>query len=355
MKTIIRNGADNLGCVGTLFLIFIILFVAGVALSNVSLEADGAGQTAVPPTVVEALAQLPPTNTVTAEPTHTLSPTPINTDTPTATQPPTATATNTATATPSSTPTEGPSPTPTDTPKPPPLPTPSENYSWTLKAPILMYHYISVPPQDADEYRIDLSVTPDNFRAQMAYLAENGYSTVTLYDLSLAIVNKRELPPNPVVITIDDGYRDNYENAFPVLQEFGLTATIFIPTEFIDSGNPNYMTWEMIVEMADYGIDFEVHSRTHPDLTNRERDYLIWEILGPQETLAAHLGYAPRYFAYPSGRYDQAVIDMLAELNFWGAVTTAGGKWHGFNDRFEWTRMRVRNSYSLGEFADLVQ
>ena len=218
-----------------------------------------------------------------------------------------------------------------------------------------MYHYISIPPQDADEYRIDLSVTPDNFRAQMAFLVESGYNTIDFYDLSLAIVNKRELPPNPVIITLDDAYRDNYENAFPVLKEFGLKTTIFVPTEFIDSGNPNHLTWEMIDEMAAYGIRFESHSKSHPDLSGRERDFLIWEILGSQETLAAHLGYTPRYFAYPSGRYDETTIEILTELDFWGAVTTAGGKWHGFNDRYEWTRMRVRNSYSLPEFADLVQ
>jgi peptidoglycan/xylan/chitin deacetylase (PgdA/CDA1 family) len=218
-----------------------------------------------------------------------------------------------------------------------------------------MYHYISVPPEDADIYRTDLSVTPDNFRAQMIYLVENGYSTIDFYDLSLAIVNKRELPPKPVIITLDDGYRDNYENAFPILKEFGLTATIFIPTDFIDQGNPNHLSWEMIEEMAEYGIRFEPHSKTHPDLRDRDREFLIWEILGPQETLAAHLGYTPRYFAYPGGRYDEAVITILAELDFWGAVTTAGGKWQGYNDRYEWTRMRVRYSATINEFADLVE
>jgi peptidoglycan/xylan/chitin deacetylase (PgdA/CDA1 family) len=111
----------------------------------------------------------------------------------------------------------------------------------------------------------------------------------------------------------------------------------------------------MIEEMAEYGIRFEPHSKTHPDLRDRDREFLIWEILGPQETLAAHLGYTPRYFAYPGGRYDEAVITILAELDFWGAVTTAGGKWQGYNDRYEWTRMRVRYSATINEFADLVE
>jgi peptidoglycan/xylan/chitin deacetylase (PgdA/CDA1 family) len=324
-------------------------------LGNADLQSDAQTQTAVSPAEPAALTQITaePTSTTTStpSPTQTLPPPKVSTATATATQ----TATNTPTHTPTATPTEGPSPTPTDTPKPPPLPTPSGNYSWTLKVPILMYHYISVPPEDADIYRTDLSVTPDNFRAQMIYLVENGYSTIDFYDLSLAIVNKRELPPKPVIITLDDGYRDNYENAFPILKEFGLTATIFIPTDFIDQGNPNHLSWEMIEEMAEYGIRFEPHSKTHPDLRDRDREFLIWEILGPQETLAAHLGYTPRYFAYPGGRYDEAVITILAELDFWGAVTTAGGKWQGYNDRYEWTRMRVRYSATINEFADLVE
>jgi peptidoglycan/xylan/chitin deacetylase (PgdA/CDA1 family) len=350
-----KNSADGIGCVGILFLGFIILFIAGVSLGNADLQSDAQTQTAVSPAEPEALTQITaePTSTTTStpSPTQTLPPPKVSTATATATQ----TATNTPTHTPTATPTEGPSPTPTDTPKPPPLPTPSGNYSWTLKVPILMYHYISVPPEDADIYRTDLSVTPDNFRAQMIYLVENGYSTIDFYDLSLAIVNKRELPPKPVIITLDDGYRDNYENAFPILKEFGLTATIFIPTDFIDQGNPNHLSWEMIEEMAEYGIRFEPHSKTHPDLRDRDREFLIWEILGPQETLAAHLGYTPRYFAYPGGRYDEAVITILAELDFWGAVTTAGGKWQGYNDRYEWTRMRVRYSATINEFADLVE
>ncbi|RMG98577.1 MAG: polysaccharide deacetylase family protein, partial [Chloroflexi bacterium] len=234
------------------------------------------------------------------------------------------------------------------------LPTPIGPYSWTLKVPILMYHYISVPPADADIYRYDLSVEPDNFRAQMAYLAENGYTTIDLYDLSLAITNKKELPPKPVILTFDDGYRDNYENAFPVLQEFGLKGTFFVVTEFVDRGLEAYMTWPMLEEMAAAGQRIEPHSKTHADLRNRDRDFLIWEILGSQETIAAHIGYTPRYFAYPGGRYDDAVIQILRELDYWGAVTTISGKWHGFADRYEWTRLRVRHDTTLAEFADLI-
>jgi peptidoglycan/xylan/chitin deacetylase (PgdA/CDA1 family) len=238
--------------------------------------------------------------------------------------------------------------------KPAPLPTPAGVYSWTLKVPILMYHYISSPPEDADKYRIDLSVTPADFREQMDFLAENGYETIDLYDLSLAITNKIELPPKPVIITLDDGYRDNYENAFPILQEHGFEATFFIVTEFIDNNLDGYMSWEMVEEMFAAGMRIEPHSKTHPDLSVREREYMIYEILGSMETIAAHTGERPRYFCYPGGRYNETTLEVVEELDFWGAVTTASGDWHGFNERFEWSRVRMRNTTGLSEFIDMV-
>lgn len=329
------------GCISSVFLFVLLLFVMGAVISR-----PERGEAPLPTQAVAA--QLPtvtlPATTNTAVPTHTASPTPTITQTPA----------NTPTSTPTSDPTSTPLP-PTPTFTPPPLPTPQDAYSWTLKVPILMYHYISTPPEDADVYRVDLSVEPDAFRAQMAYLAENGYSTIDFYDLSRAITNRQELPPKPVILTFDDGYVDNYENAFPILQEYGLTGVFFIVTEFIDNGRSGYLTWEMVREMAAAGHRFEPHSRTHPDLRGQQRDYLIWQILGPQETIAHHIGYTPRYFSYPSGAYDEDVMQILLELDFWGAVTTRSGKEHGFVNRFEWPRLRVRNNTPLPEFIDLVE
>ncbi len=234
------------------------------------------------------------------------------------------------------------------------LPTPSGTYSWTLMTPILMYHYISDPPADADVYRVDLSVTPDNFRDQLAWLRDNGYTAIDYYDLTMAIVGYSELPEKPVLLTFDDGYLDNYTNAFPLLQEYGFKGTFFVITEFVDSGREGYMTWPMIEEMARAGHRIESHSRTHPDLTEKDRDGLIWELLGSQQTLAAHIGYTPRYFCYPGGDYNEQTIALLRELDFWGAVTTANDTWHGFNERFEWGRLRIRNDTTVAELAQIT-
>ena len=249
---------------------------------------------------------------------------------------------------------EAATPAPTEAIANEPLPTPMGIYSWTLKVPILMYHYVSEPPPGSDIYRTDLSVSPNSFRQQMAFLSENGYTPVDLYTLSLAIVNQATLPEKPVILTFDDGYLDMYDHVFPVLQEYGFTGTFFIISDYIDQEREGYMTWDMVTEMAQAGHRIESHSKTHPDLSQKSRDGLIYEILGAQETIAAHTGARPRYFCYPGGTYNDETIAVLKELDYWGAVTTQNGTWHGFDDRFEWRRVRIRNTTTIEEYGYLL-
>lgn len=382
------GGIDVIGCAGTLFLLLLVFAVATTVFGRsprsttraadvvgvidaVETEPSAQGVLAAAdsetPTTA-ALVTLTPTATTDPEvtvrpsathlPTITPLPTSTATATPTATPLPTATAVPTLTATPDAEMTAQAAAAAANLPPPPPptavpvlLPTPFNDQSVAVQVPILMYHYISAPPAGADKYRVDLSVSPDVFRQQMAYLRDNGYTTIDFYDLSLAITKQTTLPPKPVIITLDDGYRDNYENAYPILREFGFEATFFIISEFIDQGIDRYMTWPMVEELAAAGMRIEVHSRTHIDLRGRSREELVWQMLGPQETIAAHIGYTPRYFSYPSGRYDEAAVAMVEELGFWGAVTTRSGVLHGFENRYLWSRQRIPNGLPLHEFA----
>lgn len=361
-----QGATPRAGCVASFLVAIIILFFLALVLS----QSPGTTTAASVQTVVEAnetvtaVAALPTialTHTPPPAASPTLKPSATSTHTPTPTNTPTPSQTPTNTPTPTLTNTPPPNatftPTPTATLPPPlsgPLPTPNGIYSYTMKVPVLMYHYISEPPEGSDIYRTDLSVTPELFRAHMQYLAENGFTPIDLYDLSRAITQHGGLPEKPVIITIDDGYRDNYENGFPILKEFGFTATIFLATNFLDDGHPGYLTWAMVKEMSEAGIRFEPHSKSHSDLSGRGRDFLIYEMLGSQETVAAHIGYMPRYFAYPSGRYDETAMQVLEELGFWGSVTTMGGTWHGYENRFEWKRVRIHNYTAVEDFAKLV-
>ena len=243
--------------------------------------------------------------------------------------------------------------TPADTPTP--LPTP-DGVMREVHVPILMYHYVSVAPTPEDVYRVDLSTTPDMFYRQMRWLKENGYNVISLEHLMYYLdTGWPELPPRPIVLTFDDGYVDNYTNALPVLQKFGFTGTFFVLTDVTDRREPGYMTWEMLREMRAAGMDIQVHGREHQQMTGRDRDWLIFHLLGPAQTINANLGYQPRFLAYPSGHYDDEVIDVAREMGYWAAVTTTQGSLQSKAAPFEMRRLRVRGDWDLAAFAGIVQ
>jgi peptidoglycan/xylan/chitin deacetylase (PgdA/CDA1 family) len=288
------------------------------------------------------LALLQPTATMTATATSSPTPTSTSTPSPTATATMTATATSTptatATATVTSTPTRSATPSPTATPEPQPTP---DGTPRTLVVPILMYHYISAPPSDADAIRRDLSVSPARFAAHLEALRARGYTTISLHDLALALQVGHPLPDNPIVLTFDDGYRDAYEHALPLLLEYGYTGTFFLVTGFIDDGRPEFVTWEQVIEMHRAGMEIGSHSYTHPDLRHRDTDYLIWQALGPREAIEARIGEPVRFFCYPAGKYDERVIQVLRSAHYWGAVTVAQDAEHHSAAMFELRRIRV--------------
>lgn len=281
-----------------------------------------------------------------------IQPSPTRTSTPIATASPTWTPAPSRTATrpilPTDTPPSPATPIPTDTPKPQPTPAVGD---LTLRVPILMYHYLSVPPVDANTIRRDLSVTPTQFEAHLAYLRQAGYETISLKQLAYAVIQQTPLPPKPVILTFDDGYRDHYEHAFPLLRQYGYRATFFIFTEPIDTYNVDYLTWEMVVEMHQAGMEFGSHSYRHSDLRDRDLDFLTDEIVGSKEAIEARIQEPVRFFCYPSGRYDQQTIRVLASAGFWAAVTTQWGAKESFDNRFELPRVRVRGSDTAEDLA----
>lgn len=217
-----------------------------------------------------------------------------------------------------------------------------------------MYHYISAPPPWADQYRLDLSVTPENLDLQMAWLAENDYTPVTLKDLLYHLRLGWPLPEKPVVLTFDDGYVDAYENAFPILLKYGFVGTFFVITDHMTFGNPNHATWDQVIQMDNAGMDIQSHSRSHPDLRRQSREELLWQILGSKEAIEARMDQEVRFFCYPSGRYDGNTIRALQQYGYWAAVTTEYGATHSSDDLYTLKRIRIRATDTLVDFAAKV-
>jgi peptidoglycan/xylan/chitin deacetylase (PgdA/CDA1 family) len=217
-----------------------------------------------------------------------------------------------------------------------------------------MYHHIDRAPPGSGSVRYDLSVTPRAFEEQLQYLRSTGYESVTLNDLALHLTRGKFLPSKPVILTFDDGYVDAYTNAFPLLKKYGFSATFFLISERLDRLDPDFLSWEQVKEMHAAGMSFEPHSYNHPDMRNRGFDFLVFQVLAPKEAIEERTGEKCRFFAYPAGRYDQFVIDVLRSAGYWGAVLTAQGDTHTADDLFTLRRIRVRGGQDLASFDRLL-
>jgi len=219
----------------------------------------------------------------------------------------------------------------------------------TLRVPILMYHYIRVNPNPVDRIGAGLSVNPDLFGRQMAYLAEAGFTPVTLADVYAAWTVGGPLPPKPVVLTFDDGYRDFFTAAYPVLKARGFRATVYVIVDFLD--RPAYLTWEMLSTLVSEGlVTVGSHTLTHPDLTTVTPDRARREIFLSKQRLEERLGVAVADFAYPAGRYNPTVAGLVDAAGYQTAVTTRPGNILRLEQRFTLPRVRVDGREGLAEF-----
>ena len=319
--------------------LLVLVLVCGCTAPARSISSPSPGETGVAAHLGEPL---------TVEPAAMWTATAFPSATPTAT----ATSTVTATATVTAPPTATPSPTVTQTSTPGPTP---DGVARMLQVPILMYHYVSVPPAGADVYRRDLSVTPALFESHLKFLTDAGYHAITLDDLLYALTQGRELPAKPVILSFDDGYEDNYTSAFPLLQKYNMVGHFFIISDFVNQERPGYMTWPQIEEMAAAGQRFGSHSRDHPSLKGQSDDYLVWQALGGKEALEEHLGQHPRWISYPAGQYDDRTIAVYQSAGYWGGLTTQQGATHTLDDIFELRRVRVRGSHSAADLGRLLE
>ncbi len=111
----------------------------------------------------------------------------------------------------------------------------------------------------------------------------------------------------------------------------------------------------MVREMSDAGMSMEIHTVSHPNLADQSYEKARDQILTAQEEIAAPIGKTPRFLSYPGGDYDEETIQIVRELDLWGAVTTQYGTFHRRANRYEWKRVRMRYTTTINEFAALLK
>jgi peptidoglycan/xylan/chitin deacetylase (PgdA/CDA1 family) len=192
--------------------------------------------------------------------------------------------------------------------------------------PILTYHRFA---EDCDS---PLCMPAKTFELQMRYLKENRYHVVTAEELLSFLRYRQGLPQKSVLITMDDGYRSVYNIAYPILNQYGFTATLFIYTDFVGVSKIA-ITWDQLKEMQTKGFTIGSHTIYHSDLTQRkkgetEQEYIARvkeELYGSKKILDQKLGQDTYFLAYPFGRYDQQSIQMAREAGYKMAMSVKRG------------------------------
>ncbi len=187
-----------------------------------------------------------------------------------------------------------------------------------LAVPILVYHIVRPSyPSDSTEVK-KLAHTPEIFDAELSYLAAAGYHIVPLAALVSHITRETPLPPHSIVITFDDGWRDQFEYAFPILKKYHATATFFIFTNAI--GRHAFISWDNLREMLAAGMTVGAHSRSHPFLTKITDPSKLWdEISGSKVIIEKNLGVPVTAFAYPFGQYNASSTTLVEKAGYTAA------------------------------------
>lgn len=199
----------------------------------------------------------------------------------------------------------------------------------------------------------------------MEYLAANNYQIIPLAELIDSIKQQQPLPDKTVVITIDDGYRSVYLNAWPILKSFGFPFTVFINAKSIDANHSNYMNWAEILEMDKGGVDIQDHSYSHPHMIDRpagavDEEYQRWllEDLGRNSArIYEKTGKKSRFFAIPYGEYNQQVIQAARQLGYEAVFTQDPGSISQATDLFIIPREPILGIdwASAAHFKDILQ
>lgn len=221
----------------------------------------------------------------------------------------------------------------------------------SLRIPILMYHGISMHLDDHLHPYFQTVTSPESFEHQMNFLNENGYQVLTLSEAvyltlktSLPFKSNIEETTSPisldkkrpmVVITFDDGLRDFYTTAFPILEKFGFKATVFLTSGLIDKIFPTgseCLREAEIKKLAGKGIEFGSHTVTHPQLKNLSMDEIAHQLANSKKHIEDILGHPMTLFSYPyrfpeeDANFTQMLGKLLLEQGYSMGVTTIIGR-----------------------------
>lgn len=223
---------------------------------------------------------------------------------------------------------------------------------------ILAYHRVNPSGEDG------LSVRVEDFRSHLAYLHERGWRCLTLSEyIDQYLKSGKSVPRRTFILTFDDGYRDNWLYAYPIVRYFGFRATIFLPVKLIDQGEcfpwlrnsctteeARPLSWKEVHNMKEGGIEFGSHTLHHVLLTRVPRDVARREIEESRFILEERLRKKIRSFCYPAGDMNAEIAEMVQQAGYEAAVITPSQRSIPVKGRFALRRVGLYRGDSLFVF-----
>lgn len=224
----------------------------------------------------------------------------------------------------------------------------------SVQLPILMYHRINVTTSATPAASRGLTVHPADFARQMLWLKRRGYRPVTQREVFDALFRGRPLGPRPVLITFDDGYRDVFYRASPVLKRFGFRATAYVISGRISAGDPSFLTWPLLKALEERGIEIGSHTVDHRDLTSLPAQDALAELTQSRLVLERELGHPVQWLAYPFGRFDARIEELAWRAGYVLATTTQPGVRQSARAPLALRRLRMLDSTGVEGLAAML-
>jgi len=236
-----------------------------------------------------------------------------------------------------------------------------------MKIPIICYHKIGIPKNN--DPKPALFIKPFQFKLQMFILKILKYKSINQEEL-LNFLQGRELNiKKPVVITFDDGYEDNFINAYPILKKIGFTAIISVCSGFVGKKNAifekeklikdklpeNYLNEKEIIDMSQNGISFCSHGINHYYMDELDKNNLSKEIIISKQYIEKLINKKVIFFTYPYGRYNDAIIESLKNSGYSGAFTTTRGKVTREDNPYKLKRLVIKGYSKKFNFLSTIE
>jgi peptidoglycan/xylan/chitin deacetylase (PgdA/CDA1 family) len=225
----------------------------------------------------------------------------------------------------------------------------------TIRVPILAYHDVR-PLDGVPSAKRGLVVDVKSFKHQMRLLRDLGYRSITLNDLTQALQGARTLEPKALIVTFDDGYAGVYQHAFPILNDYGFSATLFLIAEDFDTPRATtqrafpVLSHAQVMEMLGAGFEVGSHSFSHPRLAECADQQIPHELFYSRRVLEDAFGISTTAFCFPYGSHDERVQAALPAAGYHSACSTRFGRDHHRANLYELSRIPVGAAQRLPQF-----